>query len=306
MFRTVLVPLDGSASAEHALPWALAAADPSAAVHLVHVHVTPVPMMVEGVVVSDPTLDRSIREQEGDYMDRLAERVRAAGPDLSVTARTIDSDDPLAETIGKAAAETGADLVVMTTHGRGPFARFWLGSVSDEFLRHTPVPTLVLRPRDDTGPSDLSTRPALKHLIVPLDGSELAERVIDPAVKLATRFGADITLLLVLDSPGNSGTIARLQKRDAAAALSADEQAEKYLDRCVRSIADRGGPARTKLVRQGAPGEVVLALAGQDPATGVALATRGRSGITRLLTGSVTDDVVRNAPGPVLVFHPQG
>ncbi len=306
MFRTVLVPLDGSASAEHALPWALAAADPSAAVHLVHVHVTPVPMMVEGVVVSDPTLDRSIREQEGDYMDRLAERVRAAGPDLSVTARTIDSDDPLAETIGKAAAETGADLVVMTTHGRGPFARFWLGSVSDEFLRHTPVPTLVLRPRDDTGPSDLSTRPALKHLVVPLDGSELAERVIDPAVKLATRFGADITLLLVLDSPGNSGTIARLQKRDAAAALSADEQAEKYLDRCVRSIADRGGPARTKLVRQGAPGEVVLALAGQDPATGVALATRGRSGITRLLTGSVTDDVVRNAPGPVLVFHPQG
>jgi nucleotide-binding universal stress UspA family protein len=306
MFRTVLVPLDGSASAEHALPWALAAADPSAAVHLVHVHVTPVPMMVEGVVVSDPTLDRSIREQEGDYMDRLAERVRAAGPDLSVTARTIDSDDPLAETIGKAAAEPGADLVVMTTHGRGPFARFWLGSVSDEFLRHTPVPTLVLRPRDDTGPSDLSTRPALKHLIVPLDGSELAERVIDPAVKLATRFGADITLLLVLDSPGNSGTIARLQKRDAAAALSADEQAEKYLDRCVRSIADRGGPARTKLVRQGAPGEVVLALAGQDPATGVALATRGRSGITRLLTGSVTDDVVRNAPGPVLVFHPQG
>jgi nucleotide-binding universal stress UspA family protein len=306
MFRTVLVPLDGSASAEHALPWALAAADPSAAVHLVHVHVTPVPMMVEGVVVSDPTLDRSIREQEGDYMDRLAERVRAAGPDLSVTARTIDSDDPLAETIGKAAAETGADLVVMTTHGRGPFARFWLGSVSDEFLRHTPVPTLVLRPRDDAGPSDLTARPALNHLIVPLDGSELAERVIDPAVKLATRFGADITLLLVLDSPGSSGTIARLQKRDAAGALSADEQAEKYLDRCARSVADRGGPARTKLVRQGAPGEVILALAGQDPATGVALATRGRSGITRLLTGSVTDDVVRNAPGPVLVFHPQG
>lgn len=305
MFRTVLVPLDGSPSAEHALPWALAAAGPSANIHLVHVHVAPVPMMVEGVVVSDPSLDQSIREQEGDYMARLAERVRVAGPDLSVTARTVDSDAPLAEAIGEAAGEAEADLVVMTTHGRGPFARFWLGSVSDEFLRHTPVPTLVLRPRDDNSPANLTARPTLRHLIVALDGSDLAERVIDPATRLATQFGADVTLVLVLGSASDSAVVPRIKRSDPADATTPADRAERYLDRLARSIAEKGGTARTKLVREGAPGEVVLGIAGNDPASGIALATHGYSGITRLLMGSVADDVVRHAPGPVLVFHPE-
>ena len=308
MFRTVLVPLDGSASAEHALPWALAAAGPSADIHLVHVHVAPVPMMVEGVVVADPTLDQSIREQEGDYMAHLAERVRAAGPDRSVTARTIDSDDPLAEAIGQAAEDAAADLVVMTTHGRGPFARFWLGSVSDEFLRHSPVPTLVLRPRDDKSPPNLTAKPTLRHLIIALDGSELAERVIDPAAQFAARFGADCTLVLVLESLSDPDAVARIQQPDLAGSSNPTtpaERAEMYLDRFARSIAAKGGTARTKLVREGAPGEVVLGIAGNDPASGIALATHGRSGITRLLMGSVADDVIRHAPGPVLVFHPE-
>src|SRR5687768_12893901 len=144
MFRNILVPVEGSATSEHALPWALAAAGPSATIHLVHVHVPPAPIMIEGVVVSDPSLDQTIRDQEGDYMARLAERVRTAAPGVSVMARNIDTDAPLSDALAKAAADAAADLVVMTTHGRGPFARFWLGSVSDEFLRHTPIPTLVL------------------------------------------------------------------------------------------------------------------------------------------------------------------
>jgi nucleotide-binding universal stress UspA family protein len=308
MFRTVLVPLDGSPSAEHALPWALAAAGPSAAIHLVHVHIAPVPMMVEGVVVSDPTLDQSIREQEGDYMANLAERVRTAGPDVSVTARTVDSDAPLAEAIGRAAEEAEADLVVMTTHGRGPFARFWLGSVSDEFLRHTPVPTLVLRPRDDKTPANLASRPSLRQLVVALDGSELAERVVEPASKLAVQFGADCTLVLVLESLNDPDAVARIWQPDlpqSANPTTPVQRAELYLDRFARSISAKGGSAQTNLVREGAPGEVVLGIAGNDPSTGIALATHGRSGFSRLLMGSVADDVVRHAPGPVLVFHPE-
>jgi nucleotide-binding universal stress UspA family protein len=308
MFRTVLVPLDGSPSAEHALPWALAAAGPNAAIHLVHVHVAPVPMMVEGVVVADPNLDQSIREQEGDYMAHLAERVRVADPDLSVTARTIDSDSPLAEAIGQSAEEAEADLVVMTTHGRGPFARFWLGSVSDEFLRHTPVPTLVLRPRDDKAPANLTVKPTLRHLIIPLDGSDLAERVIDPAVDLGMRFGADFTLVLVLESLTDPDAVARIKQSDLPGSLhptTPAERAEMYLDRFARTIMAKGGSARTRLIREGSPSEVVLGIAGNDPASGIALATHGRSGITRLLMGSVADDVVRHAPGPVLVFHPE-
>jgi nucleotide-binding universal stress UspA family protein len=307
MFRNVLVPLDGSPLAEHALPWAIAAAGPSGAVHLVHVHVPPAPLVVEGVVVADPNLDQSIREQEGGYMARLAERVRTAAPTLSVVARTIDTDDPLADALSKAVTDAGADLVAMTTHGRGAFARFWLGSVSDEFLRQSPVPALVLRPRDANAPADLAARPALKHLVIPLDGSDLAERIVEPAVRFGTTFGADFTLVLVLDALDDPDAVARIKQPDLPDSVNPTtpaQRAEMYLDRVTRSIADKKGTAWTKLVRAGSPAEVVLGLAGNDPATGVALATHGRSGITRLLKGSVAEDVVRKAPGPVLVFHP--
>ena len=143
MFRTVLVPLDGSPSAEHALPWALAAAGPNAAIHLVHVHVAPVPMMVEGVVVADPNLDQSIREQEGDYMAHLAERVRVADPDLSVTARTIDSDSPLAEAIGQSAEEAEADPGVWS--GLVPVRTVYDPAVPAPWSADLPVPPSVER-----------------------------------------------------------------------------------------------------------------------------------------------------------------
>jgi nucleotide-binding universal stress UspA family protein len=307
MFRNVLVPVDGTPMAEHALPWALAAAGPSGTIHLIHIHVTPVPMMVEGVVVSDPTLDQTIREQEAEYLQRLTGKVRSIAPDLSVVSRNVDSDDPLADALAAAAEGAGADLVAMTTHGRGPFARFWLGSVSDEFLRRSPVPTLLIRTQDEDTPADLAVRPELRHLIIPLDGSDLAERILDPAVKLGTRFGADYTLVLVLDSLDDPEAVARIRQPDlpvAANPTTPAERAEMYLDRIARSIGAKGGNARVKLVREGSPAEVVLTLAGSDPSTAVALATHGRSGISRLLMGSVTDEVIRRAPGPVLAFHP--
>ncbi len=307
MFRNVLVPLDGSAAAEYALPWAVAAAAPSGAVHLVHVHVPPAPLVVEGVVVADPNLDRSIREQEGDYMARVAERVRTAAPRLSVVARNLDTDDPPADALAKAAADAAADLVAMTTHGRGPFARFWLGSVSDELLRQSPAPALVLRPRTPDVPPDLSAKPALKHLVVPLDGSDLAMRIVEPAVRFAAPFGADLLLVLVLDSLTDPAAVARIRQPDlpeSANPTTPAQRAEMYLERVAKSIAKKDGVAWTRLVREGSPAEVVLGLAGNDPTTGVALATHGRSGITRLLRGSVAEEVVRKAPGPVLVFHP--
>ena len=87
MFRNVLVPVDGSAVVEHALPWALAAAEPAGTLHLVHAHVPPAPLLVEGAVIADPSIDQVMREQEADYLDKLMERLRIAAPALSIVAR---------------------------------------------------------------------------------------------------------------------------------------------------------------------------------------------------------------------------
>lgn len=305
MFTNVLVPVDGTSFGEHALPWALAAVGERAAVRLVHVHVPPAPMMVEGVVVADPTLDQSLRAQESAYLEDLCRRVQAAAPGLAVDAWNLDTDDPVADALAKAAEDTGADLVVMATHGRGPFARFWLGSTADDFSRASPVPVLFHHPPD--GPADLSAWPRLGRVIIPLDGSDLAERIVDPAARLARTFGAEVTLLLVLDAlddPDAAARIAADEVPDVTNPLTPAQRAEHYLDRVTKRVAELGATAHTKLVREGSPAAVVLEAAGGDRGTAVAMATHGRSGITRLLMGSAADGVIRGAAGPVLVYHP--
>src|SRR5438067_676921 len=90
----------------------------------------------------------------------------------------------------------GADLVVMTTHGRGPLGRLWLGSVADALVRDLAMPLLLVRPQE-TAP-DFKREPLLKHLLLPLDGSPLAEQMLEPAVALGTLMEADYTLLRVI------------------------------------------------------------------------------------------------------------
>lgn len=307
MFTNVLVPVDGAPFGEHAIPWALAAAGDRAAIRLVHVHVPPAPMMVEGVVVADPTLDQTLRAQEATYLDDLTHRVRTAAPALQIDAWNLDTDDPVAEALVQAVADTGADLVVMTTHGRGPFARLWLGSTSDDFARVSPVPVLFHHP--PPGPVDFTIRPKVDRVIIPLDGSDLAGSIVDPAVRFGKALGAEFLLLFVLDANEDADTTPQSPSEgatDTAEKRTPFARAEHYLEDIAQRIAERGGKAHTRVVRAGTPAEAVLAAAAGQSTTAVAMATHGRSGITRLLMGSATDAVIRDAVGPVLVHHPAG
>src|SRR5262249_19392216 len=89
-----------------------------------------------------------------------------------------------------------ADLVIMTTHGRGVLGRFWLGSVADNLIRELPVPLLLVRPRE-TAPA-LEEVPDLRRILVPLDGSPLAETILEPAVALGSLLEAEYLLVRVI------------------------------------------------------------------------------------------------------------
>jgi nucleotide-binding universal stress UspA family protein len=309
MYRNVLVPVDGSALAENALPWALAAAGPSGAVHLVHVHEYVTPAEVEGMTTAGPPLDQELRDAEAAYLARLADRVRAAAPRLAVTTRLVDPAGPFDEALMDAVTATEAELVVMATHGRGPFARFFLGSVTDDVIRHSPVPVLVLRPKEWDAPVDLTRRPGVRHILVPVDGSELAEQIIPPASRLGRVLGGEYTVLMVREKDPSGEVLPGLEPArlpDEWEPSPAENQAKGYLDRAARGLRHNGTAVHTKLVANGAPADAILGYASRHPDTVVALATHARSGLTRLLTGSVADEVVRKTPGPVLVFHPPG
>src|SRR5262245_1703224 len=140
MYRTILVPLDGSSFAEHALPCALAIArHAGAAIKLISV-VTPLAeAYVEGLYFSTADLQTQLTTQQESYLTGVARRLRArAEVPLSVEVLHGEVSSSLNHLIDKG----GIDLVVMATHGRGALGRFWLGSVADEMLRHVNVPLL--------------------------------------------------------------------------------------------------------------------------------------------------------------------
>ncbi len=301
MYRSLLVPLDGSAFAEHALPFALSIARRAgAALHLAHVHVPLAFVSADGMTPFDLTLDRKVAEGEREYLDAAVKRVAAAS---SVPVASTCLEGPvIAETLHAHAANTGADLIVMTTHGRGPLSRFWLGSVADELVRRATVPILLVRPQEAA--PDLASDPALRHLLIPLDGSALAEQALEPAVALGKLMEADYTLLRIyfpLEQVGLESYALGVGLVPPVEQLRTEAQA--YLDRVAERLRQRGLRVHTQVALGPQPASAILDEAQRLGVDGVALETHGRRGLTRLLLGSVADKVIRGASIPVLVHR---
>src|SRR5262249_22151275 len=198
MIRSLLVPLDGSPFAEQALPLALSLARRAkATVHLARVHIPADLILPEGVVL--PDADPTVRAGEQKYLEGVSRRL-AAETGLAVTATLLDG--PVPESLGERAEAAGAALVVLTTHGRGTLGRFWLGSVADALVRHLSMPALLVRPGEGAA---AGADPTPKHVLVPLDGSPLAEQILGPAAELARLTGAAVTLLRVVPPVAPTG-----------------------------------------------------------------------------------------------------
>ena len=139
MYRSLLVPLDGSAFAEHALPLALSIARRAgASVNVVQVHVPFTPLYADSMSPGTYEAEAKVLEQERAYLDGIAKRL-ASISSVPVTSALLEGE-VVAETLNGHAAAAEADLIVMTTHGRGPLSRFWLGSVADEMVRRATTP----------------------------------------------------------------------------------------------------------------------------------------------------------------------
>jgi len=300
MYQSIFVPLDGSPAAEHALPWAISIAQRAGAgLHIARVHVPPAAIGVANEFVADAPLDESIRDIEANYLDEVAQRVTSASS-LNVQRSLLDGT--IADAIRTHALANKAGLIVMTTHGRGPFARFWLGSVADAIIRTSPVPILLVPPSGDQ-PADLTVRQFISRMIIPLDGSPLAERIIGPAMKLGKTLGAQFSLVTVLDSE----EALRGSKINAHGEFRAESRiaaAETYLEQQAQQMRSPTRVVHKSVVRHESAAQAILDFANSNHHPVIALATHGRSGLKRMLLGSVADKIIRAATTPVLVYHP--
>jgi nucleotide-binding universal stress UspA family protein len=310
MIRSILVPLDGSAFGEHALPLALNIANcTGASLKLLHV-LQPVIRAVPEMLVYEEPLDAEYRQQIRSYLDKVCGQLRAFSR-VAVSAEIPGGE--IIPTIRSAVSDSKTDLVVMTTHGRGPLGRFWLGSVADQLVRELPVPLLLVRP--DRKEPDLTREMLCKRILVPLDGTPLAEQIIPSTLDLARAFGAEVQLLRVVESDtpldiayqyrGAMVTqhvrrmideLERLQERRK-------EEALRYLEAVSIRFRNEGVRAVTRVVEDAHAATVLLREA--EEVDLVAVATHGYSGLKRLWIGSVADKVIRGSAIPVLVQKPK-
>ena len=301
--RSILVPLDGSPLAERALPLATALARRSGArVRLALVHRMPPPPFMPDAARLYATVEGAIRQGEHDYLHAIAARISGA---LERPASAVILEGEPADALGKHVRDAGTDLVVMTTHGRGPVQRAWLGCVADRLVRSLDIPVLLVPPpasADEMVVADTT----ISRILVPLDGSALAEATLEHAVGLARMFDAPIELIQVVPP-------AVFEPEPPVAFPSGiDEQltsirksiAQDYLDDVAERLRERGVAATATAVVGASVAGTLADLAHADSTDLVAIATHGRSGLPRLVLGSVADKLVRSAKTPVLVCRP--
>lgn len=296
--HVLLVPLDGSAVAEQAIPVAavLAGADGRLVFVQVIPGVEPVRDLVGRVSIPEEAVEDQEEARAAAVLRATAERWRGILPGEPEIA--VEVGDP-ADRIVRLAEERGATLIVAASHGRGAFGRLAFGSVADALSRTAACPVLIVRARP--GRAEMA-RPGFARVLVPTDGSELAAAAYPVATALAGRLHAPVHLLRAVSAVGIAPFSPLAEPYPVPLAEEAMEEAEDEaqaaLDAAASRVAASGVPVTTELAI-GSPVEVIEERTRPDDL--IVLASHRRSGVERWLLGSMAESLVREGRAPVVL-----
>lgn len=299
MYTSIVVPLDGSAFGNRALPVAITLAGRSdAALHLVHVNES-APYPDDGPYDAGLHVGLDIRSE-------LIELAAQLTRDTSLQVDASFLDGPVVRALSLYLHDRRPNLVVMMTHGRGGLSRMRLGSVADGLVRHTSVPLLLMGPGAET-PEDL-IEPLFRRILVPLDGSGMAEEVLDHVLSLGT---PDLTVYVLVTVIVPLLTLDHLYADSESFNGRADVERERirasaHLTVVAKELRDSGAVVETLVAVHQRPAQGILDAADDQHADVIALSTHGQGALSRLIHGSVADAVVRKAVIPVFVNRPVG
>jgi len=292
VYSRVLVTLDGSNFSQGILPYVRCVAPAlKAAVELLH--------------INDPTqlTPYSLPPQAAEYLEKIATTF-AEPANIKCTCEMGKPADRIVDL----AAVQPKTLIAMATHGYSGAKRWLLGSVSERVLHAAKNDLLIVRPAE----GDTSGMAELKTMLVPLDGSQLAEKVLPTVAELALKLNLEVVLVRVVKhfytAPpeaflpvfgANFPNLKRL-RQDAL------DEANKYLVEKMAALRALGLTQVSLLLMEsgvdGAAAEIVD-LAKKTPSPLVVMSSHGESGVGRWLIGSVTERVVRYSGQPVLVVR---
>ncbi|HEX9036953.1 MAG TPA: universal stress protein [Ktedonobacterales bacterium] len=284
MFTRILLPLDGAARAEEALPFAreLALAD-GAEIFLLHVEAPSAPSPAKAAI-----------EQR---LEALASDLRAGG----VVARVLSLEGQTPATIAAVTEAQKIDLIALAPQSRNLLETLWRPSVTAGVLAKAAVPIFIAPPTHGETPARL-LESSVAQVIVPLDGSPLAEKALPVARRIAERYSRGLLLLRVIPPlqvvAAGPGTYPLL--RDEAD-LEVKESRE-YLSVMHDTLQQTGHVPVQYMLEHGIPAEEILRLVETKPGSMVVMSTHGRGGLARFMLGSVALAVARKINIPLLII----
>jgi nucleotide-binding universal stress UspA family protein len=295
----ILVPLDGGPFAEQALRTAIAIARRDrASLDLVYVQPALLPPDPELSITRLVEIRTATRDEIRRHLAEVAART-AKESGLAVTSEVLDGD-PATE-LAQFAGRNRVDLIVMCTHGRGPAARLWLGSVADRLLRIHSGNILFVPAGPDAG-----AEPPFRSALIPLDGSTLSEEAIAPALRLLAP-GARVLLARNVEPPVVATFAFEMPVLPPAIPLTALwDAARSYLQARTTLPRSSGMDVHTIVGDGPNAAEWILEVARKEKVGLIAIATHGLGGLRRAMLGSVADKVIRGAPVAVLACRPGG
>jgi nucleotide-binding universal stress UspA family protein len=297
MYERIMVPLDGSNAAEMVLPYAEEIA-------------TKFNSEIAMVIVAEPTPAESDHLFRA-YLKTIQEKVRTelgnwgAKPGTPVTIEVL-AGKPAQEILGYA-ADKNMSLVVMASRGTSGEGPWLLGNIAAKVLRATTKPVLLVR--KEAPAEGLQRKGLIKRILVPLDGSKVAEQIVPHAEELARGMGAELILFQAYE------TFLGVISGEAMVTMSAEEikeanrhreeDAKAYL-RTIAGTLREMGLTVSEVVVPGAPADVILSYAESNAVDIISMSTHGLSGLKRWVFGSVTDKVLHAGDMPVLVVRAAG
>jgi nucleotide-binding universal stress UspA family protein len=298
MYSKILIPLDGSKTAEKVLPYAR---------YLAGKFKIPIELLA---VIDIAEMATHISAEKARFLDTMVEDgVRASttylrgiattfgGADVKCSVEKGRAEDTIIE---KGEKEAGL-LITMATHGRSGLNRFLLGSIAEKVLRGSTNPLLLVHATEE---AKAEGEAKVTSVIVPLDGSELAEAVIPTVAEMAKKLDLEVVLFRAYHIPYNAyaGDDGYMVNYDELIAGVRDE-ANEYLEKKVAEVKKLGVAKVSAVSKEGIAGDEIIALGRATPDNLIAMCSHGRSGVRRFVLGSVTEIVVRHSGDPVLVVR---
>lgn len=299
MYKAIMLPTEGSEAEKSAVSLATRLSHRfDAELHLVRVHIA-VPTLepVPGIGMLPPN-EETRRAERLIARERLESLGAQCGRFGVVTALL---EGPVGPTLRDYADKQKIDLIVMSSRSRSGLSRMTLGSVTDYLIRNTNVPVLVAR--ECATPGGYASDLPFQRILVPLDGSALAEEILPQVAELASRRKSTVSLLHVLTPV----TYAQHEIMQPGLPWWDEDiaNAEAYLERAATYLIDRGLTVCKEVILTEDVATAIIDYSLQTRADLIAIATRGVGGISRLVFGTVADEVTRKSPTSVLVFHPR-